>query len=227
MSRQTACLHPVSYAIWYDYVSNRKPDLRHVIDEAMARSGTLDETTTRHLFDRHVADIDADAVAEALAETRAMQGNMKALQVRFDDSQKQIMALREEVRKAREESLLDALTGLANRRAFEQRLAACLASTVAGGESAPCLQVGDIDHFKKINDTWGYPFGDQVIKAVAAVLKAMAPQGALPARVGVRSLRCCCRSRPCPLQSRWPKWSASASAPLVFAAMGPMEPWPA
>lgn len=233
MSRQTAGLHPVSYAIWYDYVSNRNPDLRQAIDEVMARSGTLDETATRHLFDRHVADFDADtaarvtegfqrvlghmatsaaqagtdtarfgetlgrlstaldqgdghadAVAEALAETRTMQGNMKALQDRFDDSQKQIMALREEVRKAREESLLDALTGLANRRAFDQRLAACLASAVAGGESAPCLLVGDIDHFKKINDTWGHPFGDQVIKAVAAVLKALAPQGAMPARVG-------------------------------------------
>lgn len=233
MSRQTAGLHPVSYAIWYDYVSNRNPDLRQAIDELVARSGTLDETTTRHLFERHVADFDADtatrmaegfqrvlghmassaaqagtdtarygetldrlstaldqgdghadAVAEALAETRTMQGNMRALQDRFDDSQRQIMALREEVRQAREESLLDALTGLPNRRAFDQRLATCLASAIAGGESAPCLLVGDIDHFKKINDTWGHPFGDQVIKAVATVLKALSPRGALPARVG-------------------------------------------
>lgn len=233
MSRQTAGLHPVAYAIWYDYVSDRNPGLRQAVDEHLSRNGSLDEDTTRKLFEQHVADIDSEtaarvaegfqqvlgnmahsaaqagtdtarfgdtldrlssaldkdggasgAVAEALAETRQMQTNMRALQTRLDDSQKEIQALRDQVRKAREESLMDALTGLANRRAFDQRLASCMASSSVSGEALPCLLVGDIDHFKKINDTWGHPFGDQVIKAVASVLKTLTPDTGLPARVG-------------------------------------------
>jgi diguanylate cyclase (GGDEF)-like protein len=64
------------------------------------------------------------------------------------------------------ESMHDVLTGLANRRAFDERLAEEVARvTRHGGELALCLL--DLDKFKQVNDTEGHPAGDAVLRAVA------------------------------------------------------------
>ncbi|MBX3637035.1 MAG: GGDEF domain-containing protein [Rubrivivax sp.] len=63
----------------------------------------------------------------------------------------------------------DALTGLANRRAFELALARETDRVARSGEPALLLML-DIDHFKRVNDTWGHAAGDQVLEAVASAL---------------------------------------------------------
>jgi diguanylate cyclase len=236
MARQEAALHPVSYAVWYDYVAQRTPALRDAVDQHLKRDGQLDESSTEAIYRKHIAEIDpqtaqrmtdgfhrvltgmaesaaqagdqtarfgssltrlserlgagtpghdAQALSEMLQGTREMSEAMGLLQSRLAQSQEEIAVLREEVRRARHESLLDSLTGLANRRAFDQRLAACLAaSEVAGAATMPCLVVSDIDHFKRINDDFGHNFGDQVLRAVGEILKACAPGEGMTARIG-------------------------------------------
>jgi diguanylate cyclase len=77
----------------------------------------------------------------------------------------------------------DALTGLANRRAFDLALAREIDRVARSGESA-LLLVLDIDHFKRVNDAHGHAAGDNVIKAVArALLDTVRPMD-LVARVG-------------------------------------------
>jgi diguanylate cyclase len=77
----------------------------------------------------------------------------------------------------------DALTGLANRRAFELALAREVDRVARSGEPALLLAL-DIDHFKKVNDTHGHGAGDQVIRAVAnALVDSVRPMD-LVARVG-------------------------------------------
>ncbi len=77
----------------------------------------------------------------------------------------------------------DALTGLANRRAFELALAREIDRVARSGEPALLLAL-DIDHFKSVNDNWGHNAGDQVIKAVAhALIDSVRPMD-LVARVG-------------------------------------------
>lgn len=77
----------------------------------------------------------------------------------------------------------DALTGLANRRSFELALAREVDRVARSGESAMLL-VADIDHFKRVNDTWGHLAGDQVIRAVGAALVRTVRPMDLVARVG-------------------------------------------
>jgi diguanylate cyclase (GGDEF)-like protein len=77
----------------------------------------------------------------------------------------------------------DALTGLANRRAFELALAREVDRVARSGEPALLLAL-DIDHFKRVNDTWGHAAGDQVIRAVAAALIDSVRPMDLVARVG-------------------------------------------
>jgi diguanylate cyclase (GGDEF)-like protein len=77
----------------------------------------------------------------------------------------------------------DALTGLANRRAFEMALAREIDRVARSGEPALLLAL-DIDHFKRVNDSWGHNAGDQVIKAVGhALIDSVRPMD-LVARVG-------------------------------------------
>ena len=130
-------------------------------------------------------DEQARALQALMASTREMRDAVAALQQRLDANQSEIARLREEVSQARSEALIDALTGLANRRAFEQRLARCLQDSGAlAQDRAPCLVLGDIDFFKRVNDSYGHSFGDQVLRAVAGSLQSLAPQAGLVARVG-------------------------------------------
>ena len=66
-------------------------------------------------------------------------------------------------------SKTDPLTGLGNRRYLEERLAQALAETDRFGQPTALILV-DIDHFKKVNDTWGHEAGDHVLKKVARLL---------------------------------------------------------
>jgi two-component system cell cycle response regulator len=74
----------------------------------------------------------------------------------------------------------DGLTGLPNRRAFDQ-FAARLAAPQAPGYAVILV---DIDHFKAVNDTYGHQSGDEVLLAVAAALQSAAPPASLVARYG-------------------------------------------
>lgn len=63
----------------------------------------------------------------------------------------------------------DALTGLVNRRAFDEHLKRLLDETDRFGQPLS-LVIADIDHFKVINDTWGHEAGDEVLRRVARKL---------------------------------------------------------
>lgn len=70
---------------------------------------------------------------------------------------------------ARHDSLHDALTGLGNRRAFDERLAREIDRH--NRYSNPlCLALLDLDHFKTVNDRDGHPAGDEVLRQVATIL---------------------------------------------------------
>ena len=79
-------------------------------------------------------------------------------------------------------ALHDELTGLANRKQFEEFMAGTLADLEAGGHKA-ALFVLDLDGFKSVNDTLGHPVGDGLLKACAARLKASLRSGDLLARL--------------------------------------------
>jgi diguanylate cyclase len=132
---------------------------------------------------------DPPALGEVLEHTLQMQAALVRLQNELAESQREIGNLRDEVRRARQESLVDALTTLANRRAFDRRLVGCLAADAAVLGRPPLgapvsLLMIDIDHFKRVNDSYGHAFGDQVLRAVAQVLKTLTPEGGLASRVG-------------------------------------------
>jgi diguanylate cyclase (GGDEF)-like protein/PAS domain S-box-containing protein len=69
-------------------------------------------------------------------------------------------------------SVTDPLTGLYNRRHFDTQFQIILSDHLKQNQSL-CLMLIDIDGFKFINDTYGHPFGDEVLKKVAALLREL------------------------------------------------------
>ncbi len=76
----------------------------------------------------------------------------------------------------------DALTRLSNRRAFEDRLISIFDNELTRPTTA--LVLADIDHFKRINDTFGHPVGDKILATVASIIRANLRRDVFIARVG-------------------------------------------
>jgi two-component system, cell cycle response regulator len=77
----------------------------------------------------------------------------------------------------------DALTGIANRRAFEEALDREVARSARTGEPVSLVML-DLDHFKVLNDTHGHQMGDEVLREVAAALSAHCRDMDVAARYG-------------------------------------------
>ncbi len=77
----------------------------------------------------------------------------------------------------------DPLTGIANRRAWDDELA----RRISGGSDLPrpcCLVLLDVDHFKDVNDTWGHAVGDEVLRQIARALTSNVRDRDFVARLG-------------------------------------------
>ena len=85
--------------------------------------------------------------------------------------------------KLREQAIRDSLTNLFNRRYLEETLDRELSR--AGRENYPvCIIMIDLDHFKKVNDTYGHEAGDLVLKAIADTLSEQSRRGDFACRYG-------------------------------------------
>jgi len=81
------------------------------------------------------------------------------------------------------QALVDSLTGLANRRSAEDTLRFELARAARfGGEI--CLVLADLDDFKLVNDRYGHPFGDELLKEFANAMRATVRDSDVAARWG-------------------------------------------
>jgi diguanylate cyclase len=115
--------------------------------------------------------------------TRKVQRENKSLEKRLDESTAEVARLRDHLEQVRRDATTDALTNLANRKAFDDELARACAEAAEKDEPLT-LAVLDIDHFKRFNDTWGHQTGDQVIRYVSSVIGRMAPPPRFAARYG-------------------------------------------
>ncbi len=95
----------------------------------------------------------------------------------------QLVALRQKIDQLRADADLDSLTGLANRRRFRVALARELERWRR--YRVPCaLVMLDIDHLKRINDQFGHPAGDAVIRQIAQTLREVSRDNDTAARLG-------------------------------------------
>lgn len=124
-----------------------------------------------------------EIVSGLASATKEMADHNKTLTNRLQESTRELDQLRTALTQVRIESLTDGLTGLANRKMFDETLRRRVLEA-RNDQSSMCLLMCDIDHFKKFNDTWGHQTGDQIIRFVAAALQKGALADYLVARYG-------------------------------------------
>lgn len=117
--------------------------------------------------------------------TRTSTMALRSAQLARDlaDSSRHVDALQHELRSVKVQALTDSLTGLANRRMFDETLRRRL-TEAHNDHTDLCLALCDIDHFKRTNDKWGHSVGDQVIQFIAKELRRNAREDWLVARYG-------------------------------------------
>ncbi len=156
--------------------------LRGVGAEAGSYASALQDAAARFEGDPDPADLRA-VVAQLSASTREMAKNNRKLSEQMEVSSRQVETLQSALQSVQAEALTDGLTGLANRRLFDETLSARVSEADAGGAGL-CLLMCDIDHFKRFNDTWGHLVGDQVIRFIAVMLRKYAEGDVVAARYG-------------------------------------------
>jgi diguanylate cyclase len=168
-------------------MSSRIETMNDAIDSAMttanAYSASL-QTAAGDLNDGIDSSRLAILARHLLSETRRMQEANHELEMSLEASREDISALQRDLEDVRREALLDPLTKIYNRKAFDDGLVKEVNSAATGVGAGLCLMLLDIDHFKGFNDTWGHQTGDQVLRLVAMTLKSNIKGKDLAARYG-------------------------------------------
>lgn len=180
----------ICFSIYFQYLRSNRDDerVRHAgdqiqktIEEVNNAVGSVREFATGYhdtlegvhgkLGEDHTKEEISAILTDVLQDTRVMLDQNTQLEVLLKESATTMEKLHRDLEIARKEALTDALTGLANRKAFDQELEkAAKAASGAGGEVFTLLLM-DIDHFKGFNDSFGHQVGDQVLRLVGKTLK--------------------------------------------------------
>jgi len=180
---------------WREQAANREVNperlhrfARHLCQMAVRMAHDVGEHTTqmtqvnREL--QSLASTDSPALTEVVLGTIAevMQINER-LQNRLRAAEQKLQQQARQMESHITEARTDPLTELPNRRAFDDELLRRLAEWNRKRNSF-CLMMIDVDHFKSLNDRYGHPVGDQVLRVLAGVLRETAREMDLIARIG-------------------------------------------
>ncbi|HEX2870327.1 MAG TPA: GGDEF domain-containing protein [Polyangiaceae bacterium] len=166
-----------------EYVSSSVTNLReavHAFARCLTRTVGEDRSADArvgaqlgHLvaaFSANDADVirrEAEGVVQVV--TDVMEQRKKLQQEQLQVLSEKIQKLKAELHEARESAALDPLTQLHNRSSLDSQLER-VADLSFLMSATPCLLMIDVDHFKSVNDRFGHPIGDEVIRRVADTL---------------------------------------------------------
>lgn len=163
--------------------------LREITSHVLETEGDLagHGTSLRGLAEqiREVRDYEGIKIIvdKMILETKALVASGSTLQKRMKISSADLNQLQAELEKSQAESQTDALTGLLNRRGLEKRLE--LERIRAKQNRSPfSIILLDIDHFKRVNDTYGHLVGDSLLRGISQILKAHLRKNDMAARYG-------------------------------------------
>ncbi len=159
-----------------------RADMSSIVEETLARVGQAQSRANHsaqvlQVHSDQLADLSStenvrNILSEVVQETRESARNGQVMKQMLEDTQGEVEALKIELARTQKEATTDPLTGLRNRRAFERAMKALMSQMGSEELTDLCLLMVDIDHFKRVNDTYGHLVGDKVIISVASLLSA-------------------------------------------------------
>lgn len=124
-----------------------------------------------------------DIVDHLVQATASMQQRSHQLESKLAKTNQQVIALQSNLDQVKVEAMTDSLSGLSNRKRFDDELKSEMQKATDSGEELSLLFC-DIDHFKRFNDTWGHQTGDQIIRFVSSTIKRHVGKNHIAARYG-------------------------------------------
>lgn len=125
-----------------------------------------------------------------------LQSKIESADAQLTDNNRKLLEQAAELQRMNEAlqhmAITDSLTGLHNRRYFESVAESDLALSIRHGDTNSILLI-DVDHFKRINDTWGHRAGDDVLIDIAGVLNTSLRKTDLVCRMGGEEFILLCR----------------------------------
>jgi diguanylate cyclase len=161
-------------------------DIRDKMREAGGELAVYGSTLERYadaLETAHNLEQITQQTQYVLVETRSTEDSQQRLDEQLSSVVREVEALRRELEQIREETLIDGLTGVGNRKAFDTALARAVQTAIDTRSPLSVLMV-DIDRFKSFNDNFGHLIGDRVLRFVAATLRSCIKGNDKPARFG-------------------------------------------
>jgi diguanylate cyclase len=122
-------------------------------------------------------------IAALLTEYQSMREETQRLSDELEGKQSEKKNVEDRLSQVDGDTRLDTMTGVGNRRAFDQELKAAIQHCRADG-IALSLVMTDIDHFKSINDTYGHQIGDEVLKMLARIIRSSVRNSDVACRYG-------------------------------------------
>jgi diguanylate cyclase (GGDEF)-like protein len=154
----------------------------HSLGKAVPEESGEEERTRQQLARLRVAaaqdavePLKREALATVALIDEVSERRRKRNMSRTQELSEQVRSLGARLEVAERENVTDPLTGLANRRAFDQELTRMANMAAVFGEQC-CLLLVDADHFKDVNDRYGHRAGDAVLKTLADVLVRTFPR---------------------------------------------------
>lgn len=132
----------------------------------IAGNGKKLKALARELEETDDMDSLTRTMDKIIKEAKKLVETGKSFQGHIASSSKELIKLKKKPELSKKDAETDALTGLLNRRGFEERLKPLLVAN----HSTFSITMVDIDHFKKVNDTYGHLVGDSILKALAELL---------------------------------------------------------
>ena len=144
-------------------LDSMRGDVKSATDLAILKTSIDDHLDT---LVRSMQEInDEGRFASGERDTRLM-----AMTKRLQELEDESMQVRSQLETQQQLARTDALTGLANRKAFDERIGEEIA--LAQQRATPlAIAIADIDHFKRVNDTFGHPAGDRALALFARILR--------------------------------------------------------
>ena len=122
-------------------------------------------------------------IEDIIKDTNNMAESSRQLNQELEEATSQIQTLSKQLEETEREVLLDALTGLNNRKAFDRKIND-LCEKFDKNEEFFSVVMLDIDYFKKFNDQYGHQVGDEVLRIVGSHLKENLKGKDFPSRYG-------------------------------------------
>jgi len=149
--------------------------------------GSADDITQlKNDVEDHLSEIKKSVEEHQLAETEREEMSKQGYAHIISElarTQKETLMLKEQLQESQQKMLRDPLTGLPNRLAYEERISVEINRTRRKNEPF-CLAMWDIDHFKKVNDTYGHEAGDRVLKFLSKIVRTRVRKVDMFARIG-------------------------------------------